>query len=452
MPSTFAVLTVNKSTGGTSVTASGEIGTVTVISPEATATIATSVTASGEISTVLLAVPEASVSVSSVALVTLQTVDATSGTWKTNTGATLTSGGQSTAINEATRNDSTFIYSANSDNAPSIRFNLDFATPPTTGTMTVKLAHAQSDDDATPITPSSGGSATTITIKLWGFIQGPGDFLAHTSSAITTSEGSWSLTEYTVPLSVYAGADLWGDIEFIVGGGGGSPAARRGAAISWIRLEIPSQDTSATASGAIGTVTATPPEATAVVSVSVTASGEVGEVATFPVEAEVGVEAKDTFLRVSFPTPSTSISGVQQFRILARYKEISNTNPVGGVDSARINVFLYENGEPVELISADNDIDSKTGQVITANWDASLLLNPTGAGVEVGIQGLAYLDRAIEIGAVEWAVQHGALGQTTEAYVKVGGTWKLATPYVKVSGVWKQADPYVKVSGTWEGT
>lgn len=207
----------------------------------------------------------------------------------------------------------------------------------------------------------------------------------------------------------------------------------------------------ASVSAAIATVTTTPPAATVDLTTSVTASGAVGTVTMSAPAGEVSVLAKDTILRVSFPTPSAALSGTQQFRVYTRYKKISNTDPFGG-SSAYINFTLYESGVSKSVLSTSNFVYSTTGEVVTVDWNANLLSDNTGAGVELYIEGKAYQDRAIEIGAVEWAVRHGAVAQTTEAYVKVGGVWKLATPYVKVGGAWKQADPYVKANGAWKGT
>lgn len=38
------------------------------------------------------------------------------------------------------------------------------------------------------------------------------------------------------------------------------------------------------------------------------------------------------------------------------------------------------------------------------------------------------------------------------AWVRYGGTWKIAVPYVRTGGVWKMAVPYVRSSGTWKLT
>jgi hypothetical protein len=38
------------------------------------------------------------------------------------------------------------------------------------------------------------------------------------------------------------------------------------------------------------------------------------------------------------------------------------------------------------------------------------------------------------------------------AYIRSGGTWKLAVPYVRTGGVWKIAVPYIRHNGTWKLT
>lgn len=38
----------------------------------------------------------------------------------------------------------------------------------------------------------------------------------------------------------------------------------------------------------------------------------------------------------------------------------------------------------------------------------------------------------------------------TQAWIKVAGTWKLATVWIKVAGTWKTATPFIRISGAWK--
>lgn len=46
----------------------------------------------------------------------------------------------------------------------------------------------------------------------------------------------------------------------------------------------------------------------------------------------------------------------------------------------------------------------------------------------------------------------GAAPAGVKVWIKVSGTWKLATPYTRVGGIWKITTPYIKIAGVWKGS
>jgi hypothetical protein len=110
-----------------------------------------------------------------------------------------------------------------------------------------------------------------------------------------------------------------------------------------------------------------------------------------------------TTAAVTFPSPTaglTSGAGLQEFRARVRKFSITQT----GTPTARIDV--YEGGSLI-FSGGSVSVTSGTGQVLSQSFDASLLTDLTGAGVEahvIGIQtgGAAGVRNTVDIGAVEW--------------------------------------------------
>lgn len=119
-----------------------------------------------------------------------------------------------------------------------------------------------------------------------------------------------------------------------------------------------------------------------------------------------------TDLRVSFPTPSGSLTtgaGLQGIRVLVR-KTGQSTNPT-------VVVELWQSGSLVSTLVASTTVSSTTGVVLAGSFDASSLSDPTGAGVEVRVNGTpgggSPSNRAsVEVGAIEWNTTESAAPTT----------------------------------------
>lgn len=158
--------------------------------------------------------------------------------------------------------------------------------------------------------------------------------------------------------------------------------------------------------------------------VLVNLTGTVSEIQDDPDSADANwldaiSDGNDTDVRVSFPSPSAPLligSGLQEFRVLLR--------ATGGGDDPIATLFLYEAGI-LRVTGTPVPIPSTTGQVVSFTWDAVLLLDPTGAGVECRVNGLAqggFLDPedTVEVGAIEWNA--AVIEQHNASYNASGGS------------------------------
>ena len=113
----------------------------------------------------------------------------------------------------------------------------------------------------------------------------------------------------------------------------------------------------------------------------------------------------NTSVLASFPTPSgnpTTGAGLQNFRALVREFDLGQT----GTPKARID--LYENGG---LLASGTLVDVVGSTIITLAWDASLLTNANGSGVEAFVfgkksGGSSTARNSVEPGAIEWNVDY----------------------------------------------
>ena len=110
----------------------------------------------------------------------------------------------------------------------------------------------------------------------------------------------------------------------------------------------------------------------------------------------------NTAARTSFPSPSGNLitgAGLQEFRVQVR-KTNHSTDPSAVVE-------LWEAGALVATVIGSTAISSTIGQILAGAFDASLLADISGAGVECLVAGTvgggAPANRAsVEVGAVEW--------------------------------------------------
>lgn len=89
----------------------------------------------------------------------------------------------------------------------------------------------------------------------------------------------------------------------------------------------------------------------------------------------------DVDLRVGFPSVTDNPSGTQAFRAWLR-KTTGTSNPT-------VDIYLYEDGSSVRKIIDALPITSLTGEIVTAEWDASELSDASGVDVECRIYGHA---------------------------------------------------------------
>jgi hypothetical protein len=273
--------------------------------------------------------------------------------------------------------------------------------------------------------------------------------------------------------------------------GGGMPDSAT-VSVDYISFGITyDQAASATASGAVGTLTASAFTGTATGTTDVDVSGAINSLLASPVSASfttsstaaglissllasspsasgsgsatssgviTGLSARgadgsayavnNVSALVGFTDPPGQLLGTQEFRVLVRR---SANNP-SGTGIPTVNISLYEGGVFRASLVTGVQVTSDVGQIISVFWDASLVTNSSGANVECYIEGFAggsgFNARGVDIGAVEWNAGYQASANTV-AYAKVGGVWKTTTVYVKAGGVWKQAISNVKASGTW---
>lgn len=149
---------------------------------------------------------------------------------------TLTNWGQSGSVHltldESSASDSDFTYSINNTTAE-LEVGLSNVSDPSVSTgHVVRFRYAKTNAG----TPDSGGSNSELTVRL---LQGT--TVIGGTSTITVSSGTWTAGSFTLTALETDNITDYTDlrIEFAIVGGGGSPANRRGAGISWAELEVP---------------------------------------------------------------------------------------------------------------------------------------------------------------------------------------------------------------------
>lgn len=133
------------------------------------------------------------------------------------------------AIDEAVASDADRAYSQDNPNGSIWEVSLSNpAATPGSGTITIRYRHAKVQGG----NPSSSGSSVSLDCML---VQG-GTVIA--TDAQQSPSGTWTTRTFTVSTSLVTD---WTDLRlrFTAGGGSGSPANRRGAAVSWAELEAP---------------------------------------------------------------------------------------------------------------------------------------------------------------------------------------------------------------------
>lgn len=140
-----------------------------------------------------------------------------------------------------------------------------------------------------------------------------------------------------------------------------------------------------------------------------------------------GASNVSTSVRVSFPSPSDSLSngaGLQEFRVQVR-KTSQSTNPTCVVE-------LYENGSLVSTVVSSTTISATDpGSVLSGTWDST---GRTASLIECNVVGTvgggSPGNRAsVEVGAIEWNATIGSsatnanAGNASGTVASNAGTW-----------------------------
>jgi len=136
-------------------------------------------------------------------------------------------------IDEVTASDTDFVYSADKD-ATTFQHTISNLTDPLVATGHIVRCRISKSDGGVP--NNSSGSTSTVAIRLMQSTTPIATIRA--AAAVTT----WEDVSYTLSAaeanSITEYFNL--EIEYVIVGGAGSPSNRRGVAISWAEMEVPS--------------------------------------------------------------------------------------------------------------------------------------------------------------------------------------------------------------------
>lgn len=155
----------------------------------------------------------------------------------TNTGGTFVGTGDHNDLND--QNNATYWYTGD-NTAETLEVKMtDFsASPPAYGFMSYSTVDTYADGGVVPADAGNVNAVFNVSVY-----QGTTAIYTSASNEVPTS-GAWSTDQYAVNFSFDSITD-WSDVRvrIVTSGGGGSPAGRRGVAISRISLEIPNAGT-----------------------------------------------------------------------------------------------------------------------------------------------------------------------------------------------------------------
>ena len=137
-------------------------------------------------------------------------------------------------IDEVTFSDADYITSDDNKNVL-YEALFDTVTDPQVATgHIVRWRQAQADGN---VAPSSGGSASSYDVLLYQGLT----LIATCQATTNTNQSSFLAGSYTLSAAEANSITDYSDLRFHVdmNGGGGSPANRRGVAVSWAQLEVP---------------------------------------------------------------------------------------------------------------------------------------------------------------------------------------------------------------------
>lgn len=139
------------------------------------------------------------------------------------------------AIDEAIASDADFWYGDNNQ-ADELEAGLSNVTDPSSSSGHI-FRYRIAKTNAGVV--SGTGSAVTVTARL---MQGATQIATDTAK---TADGTWTQYEYTLSGAEADAITDYADLrlEFLTSASGGSPANRRGGAVSWAELEVPAGST-----------------------------------------------------------------------------------------------------------------------------------------------------------------------------------------------------------------
>lgn len=151
-------------------------------------------------------------------------------------------------IDEAVASDTDFAYGDN-NTAAELEVGLSNVSDPASSTGHIFRYRIAKTNNGTV---DGGGNAVTVTARL---MQGATQIATDTAK---TADGTWTQYAYTLSAAEADAITDYNDLrlEFLTSASGGSPAVRRGGAVSWAELEVPNapagQQYTSTPSGSLG--------------------------------------------------------------------------------------------------------------------------------------------------------------------------------------------------------
>jgi hypothetical protein len=297
-------------------------------------------------------------------------------------------------VDESSASDSDYVYSTNNTTAE-YECGLSNVTDPGSVSGTVRFRYCKTNAG----TPDSGGSNSTITVRL---MQGTTQINTIVWQ-VTASSATWATQTFTVSSTMMDSITDFTDLrlEFAILGGGGSPASRRGAGISWAEFELPD--------AAPPTTTLTPTPVVLDLAVAAPTMALSLALTPTPVVADLAVPAstvsiiEDVFLT---PTPVVLDLAVAAPTIglsLALAPSPVNVN-LGALGATAV---------PGALTLAPGPVPVDLGVPAPAISLGAVTLTPTPVVVDLGTLGAA-LELALSLAPNPVAVDLGVLGGTLE--------------------------------------
>lgn len=341
-------------------------------------------------------------------------------------------------IDESAASDTDFAYGANNTAAV---LEVSLSNPsgtPAAGTTTVRYRIAKTNNG----TVDGAGNAVTVTAEVY---QG-GSLIA--SDTARTATGTWTAYSFTPDMS---GVTDWNDLRlrFTTSSSGGSPANRRGGAVSWAELESPDAAPAVTHS-----------TSGALVGGGAAIVGSANH--SFPEESfDPANKDADITLSNNDKTATNTANSVNNTAIGETgkstgkwYFEASTTDVGGGTDSHKVGIVNssvnptnYELGNDANSIAYRGfDGNANKGGITQATYTAwttpsttyriMVALDATNEIVWFGLNGTWNGDPAAGTGGIDISSLGGG------ALKAAVGLYNTSTPAVAMTGAFSDADVF----------